>query len=317
MEYPMLITTGGRWYWPLLGARFIEAVTVHELAHQWFYGLLGSNEHRWPFLDEGLTTYATAEAMEAWWPNRSAFQALGLSISQPAVHRAAAAMVWSHGPIAQPVPAFVSGSDYSRLVYSRAATLLETLGRVYGREALARAIGRYARAHRFAHPTPDDLIAAVSAELGAKAAASLRLGLFDGGWVDYQVLQLESAESEPSGGVFGDPKAPSPAPRVAAAFVGYATIARRGTLEFPVEVALHDADGHSTTVRWDGVGHRHEIPYAGSSPLTAVVIDPDHRVLLDNDLSNNLRASSPSAIAPRVLTQASFAVQLAWSVGAP
>ncbi|RLB60785.1 MAG: M1 family peptidase [Deltaproteobacteria bacterium] len=317
MEYPTIITTGGRWVWPLLGVRFIEGVTVHELAHQWFYGLLGSNENRWPFLDEGLTTYATAEAMEAWWPNGSAVQAPGLSLSQLAVQRVAAAEVWNHGPIAQAVPAFVSGGDYGALVYSRAATLLATLGRVYGPEGLAKAIGRYARAHRFGHPTPEDLIAAVKVDLGAAAAANLRIGLFEGGWVDYQVLALRSAESEPAGGVFGDPDAPSPAPRIEAAFAGYATILRRGTLAFPIEIALHDADGHVTTAHWDGGGQRHEIPYAGASPLVAVVIDPDHRVLLDNDLTNNLRAGSRRAIAPRVLTHAGFAVQLALAAVAP
>jgi hypothetical protein len=55
MEYPTLITTGGDWhlgYW----TRAIEYVTVHELGHQWFYGLLASDERRWPFLDEGHGT---------------------------------------------------------------------------------------------------------------------------------------------------------------------------------------------------------------------------------------------------------------------
>ncbi|MBW2457189.1 MAG: M1 family metallopeptidase [Deltaproteobacteria bacterium] len=317
MEYPTLITTGGRWYWPTLGARFIESVTVHELAHQWFYGLLGSNEHRWPFLDEGLTTYATAEVMEAWWPARSAVHSLGFSLSQPAFLRMAAAEVGSHGPIAQPATGFVSGADYGRLVYSRAATLLATLGRVHGEAALARALGRYARTHRFGHPTPDDLLAAVAAEMGKGPAATLKTGLFDGGWVDYQVLELVSAESEPAGGVFGDPAAPAPAPKVTAPYSGYATVVRRGSLTFPVDVALHDAAGDVTIVSWDGAAERHEIPFAGPSPLTAVVIDPDHRVLLDQDLTNNVRSAEPRRLAPRVLTHGAFAVQLALALVAP
>ncbi|MEJ2433700.1 MAG: M1 family metallopeptidase, partial [Pseudolabrys sp.] len=50
MEYPTLITTGGPWYLGYLG-RGVEAVTVHELAHQWFYGLVATDEQAWPFLD--------------------------------------------------------------------------------------------------------------------------------------------------------------------------------------------------------------------------------------------------------------------------
>ncbi len=34
MEHPTLITTGGSWLWPVVGVRYVEAVTVHELAHR-------------------------------------------------------------------------------------------------------------------------------------------------------------------------------------------------------------------------------------------------------------------------------------------
>src|SRR5262249_31805530 len=47
MEYPTLITTGGPW-WPAHGTNEVEGVTVHELGHQWFYGLVGTNEVEWP-----------------------------------------------------------------------------------------------------------------------------------------------------------------------------------------------------------------------------------------------------------------------------
>ncbi|HVR20870.1 MAG TPA: M1 family metallopeptidase, partial [Polyangiaceae bacterium] len=58
MEYPTFITTGGPWYTAWLGPRAIESVTLHELLHQWFYGIVATNEARFPFLDEGITTYA-------------------------------------------------------------------------------------------------------------------------------------------------------------------------------------------------------------------------------------------------------------------
>ena len=62
MEYPQLIMiTGYR------GDASLAGVTAHEVAHQWFYGLLGSNETREAFMDEGFTSYATTQAMTLLW----------------------------------------------------------------------------------------------------------------------------------------------------------------------------------------------------------------------------------------------------------
>ena len=65
MEYPTLITTGNASYTPS-GVYLPELVTIHEFGHQYFYGLLASHETHWPFLDEGLNSYAEAESMAAW-----------------------------------------------------------------------------------------------------------------------------------------------------------------------------------------------------------------------------------------------------------
>ncbi len=60
MEYPQLIMITGYRPSPLS----LAGVIAHEAAHQWFYGLLGSNETREAFMDEGFTTYATTIAMD-------------------------------------------------------------------------------------------------------------------------------------------------------------------------------------------------------------------------------------------------------------
>jgi len=62
MEYPQLIMiTGYR------GEGSLAGVTAHEVAHQWFYGMLGSNESREAFMDEGFTSYATTKSMQRLW----------------------------------------------------------------------------------------------------------------------------------------------------------------------------------------------------------------------------------------------------------
>src|SRR5690606_5623705 len=62
MEYPGLITTGGARLMSLV-SHALERVVIHELSHQWFYGSVASNEHAWPFLDEGVTMYVENRAL--------------------------------------------------------------------------------------------------------------------------------------------------------------------------------------------------------------------------------------------------------------
>ena len=286
MEYPTLITTGGWWLPDLFGARTLEQVTVHELAHQWFYGLVATNEHDWPFLDEGLTSYAESAALERRYPGSSALALLGLGVGLPAANRVWGLEVWDDDIVAQPAARFATGLDYAGLVYAKTAVLLTTIARVWGQARLDGALGSYARRFRFAHPGPEDFLGVMRAELGDPVAELLRAALFERGWVDYQVAE-----------------------------VGPAVIVRRlGTLVVPVEIELEAADGTRRRVAWDGQGSTLRIEPAGGSPFVGAVVDPDHRVLLDRDLSNNARRAadggSRSAVGRRVLDHAAFVTEL-------
>ena len=298
MEYPTLITTGGFWFGPWSGARYLDAVTIHELGHQWFYGIVATNEHAWPFLDEGLNSYAENDALEARYPGASAFRGLGLSVGLPAVSRFGSAEARDDAPVAQPASAFVTGSDYGALVYARTATILGTLGNVHGKDEMRRAIGLYTRRHRFEHPTPPDLVRAVREVLGDAAATELQRALFERGTVDYIAGPFSSERDEAA----AEP-----------AYTGSAVVRRRGTLRFPVDVDMIGADGTVQRVRWAAEETAARLPYRGSSPLVAVVVDPEHRVLLDDDLGNNARSRSPRRVSGALLDRASFFAAVAFS----
>ena len=318
MEYPTLITTGGPWFAPWSSARLIEAVTMHELGHQWFYGMVATDEHSWPFLDEGINSYAEAEALETLYPHNSAIHAPGLEVSIPALYRVGAAMVEHNDEVAQGSADFHTGGDYGALVYARAAAILHTLSRVYGAERVQQAIGRYTRRYRFEHPGPEHFIAAMAEVLGDGVAATLRVALFERGWVDYAVHEISSSPSEEPRGVFGEPASPGAAPRAnPTPWQGYALVRRRGTLTFPVTVELTAEDGTIQRVRWDARETAARIPYSGQSRLIAAVIDPDHRILLDANLRDNARRRGKGLIAPRVLDRAVFAAEVALLLGAP
>src|SRR5262249_383609 len=65
MEYPTLVTTAPGFLLRFLpGVREIESVTIHEFTHQYFYGMIASNEFEEPWLDEGLTEYTSGLVQE-------------------------------------------------------------------------------------------------------------------------------------------------------------------------------------------------------------------------------------------------------------
>lgn len=310
MEYPTLITTGGAWFLPFTGGRFLETVTIHEVAHQWFYGLVATDEHTSPFLDEGLSSFAEIDALEALFPGASAAAPrLGIAVGLDAIQRVASLDAHRNAPVAQPAPAFATGLDYSALVYSRAAIIFRSLAGAYGDEAFLRALGAFTRRFRFQHPEPSDLLDVVRESLGDGAAEALRVALFERGSVDYVVDDLVASGSPPH--LLGG----SPVPVEGGH--GYAIVRRRGSVALPVFVDLIGEDGRIERVRWPAREDVAALPYGGPSPLAAVVIDPEHRILLDEDLSNNASRRGGSLIAFRVLERAVFAAELALLAAVP
>ncbi len=299
MEYPTLITSGGPW-WISRVVRGVEAVTVHELGHQWFYGLVGSDEHRWPFLDEGLNSWAEERALGERYGAGSLFDVLGLRIADGSFRRAFAVQYGQDDVVARPAADFASFRSLGALVYGRTATILDTLGNVYGKEALARAMGRYVRSNRFAHPGPKHLVAAIREVMGDEAADALERGLFERGWVDYVVRSIDSTPDKPVAGIFdragGRETVAAPEDAPEATFTGRVLVFRHGTLRFPVDVDLLAGDGSRVRKRWDGRGAWTSIPFEGRAPLVGAIVDPERRVTLDENLFDNSLAAKPTGM---------------------
>jgi hypothetical protein len=296
MEYPTLITTGGPWYLAHTGARSIEAVTAHELAHQWFYGLVASNEARFPFLDEGLSTFAELKALRSRFGNASLFGAFDLQVSAEALFRALSALRPGDEPIASAASDFTSFENLGLLVYLRTATVLETLGRVFGRAELDRALAAYAQKYRFRHPGPRELLEELRSHLGETAAAVFERAVFERGRVNYVVREIRSARQQVPAGFFERASGRVREHRqqgLRARHQAKVTVYRQGELVLPVEVLLIAADGSRRLERWDGTGSSHSFLHDAELPLVRVVVDPEHRILLDDDLFDNYATTAP------------------------
>ncbi len=324
MEYPTLITTGGSWHTPS-SFHSIEGVTIHEFGHQYFYGLLASNEHKWPFLDEGLNSYAEGEALHRWLGNGSLVGLGPLQIDFASVFALSTRTAVFNEPVATSAGAFQTGSDYGTLVYARTAAIFETLRRVYGDALVAAALGDYARRFRFLHPTPVDFFAVLGGHYPPETIATLHTALFEKGWVDFAITDTSSHKQREPFGMFDRNGTrvtvgadAGPADPQSEAHTGWVNVVRRGTLSFPVTIRLTFDDTSAQDIAWDGRDDHTRLAFNSTSPLAFAVVDPDGRVIIDQDFTNNRAANSGHRGSARRSSEALFyAFQLALSVVGP
>ncbi len=63
MEYPTLITGGADWWEPSWYHFGLEVTVAHEFGHQYWYGMVASNEFEEPWLDEGINSYSESKVV--------------------------------------------------------------------------------------------------------------------------------------------------------------------------------------------------------------------------------------------------------------
>jgi hypothetical protein len=145
MEYPMLtLILGNRRLGSLVG------LSVHESVHSWYYGVLASNEGRFPWMDEGFTEYASSEVMQELFPRSDDPHASSikgyLSLVASGKHEAPSIHA-DH---------FLTNRGYGSTAYSFGEMFVHQLGAVVGETALADGLLRYFDVCKFKHPEPVD-----------------------------------------------------------------------------------------------------------------------------------------------------------------
>jgi len=199
MEYPTLFTSEGPW-WALpswLPDPRHEVVSIHELAHQWFSGLIANNEVAHPVLDEGLTQWACLDFLRDYY-GRPQFLSARLPFGPFDVLRAAFAARSSTVPSSLLPADRYNARTLASAVYARPAVVLEQLADRRGRPQLTAALSRYARAQRFRHPAPSDLWNAFETSLGPGWGRVLRRAL-EGESPGALQVQTERDNHAPSG----------------------------------------------------------------------------------------------------------------------
>jgi len=325
MEYPTLFTTSkiirqAPW-WPILGVdERVSGVftTIHEFGHQYFQGLLASDEFREPWLDEGMNTTSNALALLDWHGE----DAWVLRIGAQEVTQADATYLSLRGrsdldPIRRPADSFLALTrSYGTTVYRKTAATMLTLRNLSGEANFDRALRLYADTWRFNHPSGDDLVGLLTRELGPTVdlgaqdapggvivwdvARFLRLAMETTETVDFKLIELRNRRIIGDAGwhrdengilVGGEDPPPKSTPireLDAADLEGVVVIQRMGGLQMPVELQVDFADGGSQRLWWNGEDRYHVFAWPGRK-VERAEIDPDQHNLLEAVRTNNLR----------------------------
>ncbi len=135
---------------------FLGLVVAHEAAHQWWYGVVGSDVLADPWQDEGLTTFSSLVYQEIYQPD---FYQGTLQFYQQAVGE------FSTGTgeidIGQPVSAFLNQENaYGVLVYDGGALFFEELRQQLGDNKFYAGLQAYYAANRYRLANPEALLLA-------------------------------------------------------------------------------------------------------------------------------------------------------------
>lgn len=171
MEYPMITVIGN-----MADDVSLEEVIAHEVGHNWFQGMLASNERDHPWLDEGLNSFIELRYMRARHPRGSMVMAMpgmrGVLSHVKDPHRFqldAMHALNARRNLDQPLNAGSTAftpTNYGSMVYVKSAMVLDQLLATVGPQRMDRAMRAYFEEWQYRHPGPDDLRRSLERDLG-------------------------------------------------------------------------------------------------------------------------------------------------------
>ena len=301
MEYPTFITAGSSFLfnrWPLDRVRLPEEVTIHEFGHQYWYGMVASNEFEEAWLDEGFTTYSTSRVMEqAFPPDGTLIEALGLRLGSVELARLGNDADALFDAIRQRSWRYSGGRAYGFNSYYRSDLTLRTLAGLVGETTMARVLRTYHERWRFRHPGSADFYAVAEEVAGRDLDNFFGQLVEDGALVDFEVAQLTSRRVPRQRGVFdrddGRETVGADGDKAKGAedgeYLSTLLLRRRGEAILPVEVELRFDDGTVERRSWDGVERWVRYRFVRAARLVEVELDPDGKLPLDVGILDNGR----------------------------
>lgn len=160
MEYPMATLLAGPGAW------------LHEWLHSWYYGILGTNESLYPWMDEGFTDYATSRTRSIM-NNATAFPYTNSYNGYFTLAKSG-----KEEPLSTHADHYNTNYAYGSASYSKGAVFMEQLGYIVGAQQRDKILLEYYRLWKFKHPNVTDFIRV------AEKVSDMKLDWYKEYWVN-------------------------------------------------------------------------------------------------------------------------------------
>ncbi len=285
MEYPTMIMAGTNAFDPFK-FRTPEVVTVHEFGHQYFYGMLASNEVDEPWLDEGFTSYFESKAMQRHYSglfNSRRFQLPGNFQSLTSY-----LMTPNSDPLTRKG---YESATYGNTAYTKPDMVLQQLEALLGHTTMSNVVTTYAREMAFKHPTHLDFKRIAERISGRNLDIFWSDYIMGTGTLDYQIERV-SVLSVLEGGWDINREGDASFESIRELLPqGRIKLERRGDIVSPITLWVKLSSGEERKVRWDGKDRW--VHFDFPAPIVQAQLDPDYEYPI---LRDRLYASwSPKA----------------------
>jgi len=245
----------------------LERVVAHEIAHQYWYGMVASNEFEEAWLDEGFTSYAEDKIMESVYGVLPNLRTEASYITDPA-------------PLKQDAWDYKNHRHYAENVYMRSKLVLLDIENQIGANQMNKVLRTYFKNYKFKHPSTGDFQKVVETITKTDWTDYFNHFIYNNRMADYEIetIKVNTIRS-------GDTDS----------FESLVTIRRNGEMNGSIPIVLKFADGTTKTKVWNAEQKRVQFKELHSAPLEWAAIDPQQSNMLDNRLINNyMKAELPS-----------------------
>ena len=199
MEYPMITVIGNS-----SSKEELEVVIVHEVGHNWFYGILGSNERVHGWMDEGLNTLNEMRYVQTKYPDNTRFSDMvagGRFHLNDLDHHDSGDIMYrtlaSFG-LDQPLETHsddFSSFNYGAIMYQKTGVVFFYLMDYLGAEKFDAAMSAYFQQWKFKHPQPADLQKTLETQTGKDLSWLFKDLIQTTKHIDYKVKDVQISKT--------------------------------------------------------------------------------------------------------------------------